>query len=91
VLRVTFHLGGDCETGTIDRRSVAEFVAAHWEGATILYGTGVWRGQVEETAVIIVYAETDARVDEFSDLLREHFRQEAVYTLVEEIPGGRAQ
>ena len=85
--RVTLHLGADNATGRIDRERVAEVVASYWGGATILWGTGVWQGGQEESAMILVY--TDAgrdQVKSFADLLQEEFKQEEVIFILEELP-----
>jgi len=84
--KLTVHLGADNVTGTVDYPAVAGFVAGNWEGATIIPGWGVYKGKVEQSAMMVVYTDAnDDEMDAFCEGLRKRFDQEAVYSVVEEI------
>jgi len=87
VLRITYHLGADNATGRVDLDEVLQVVSQHWEGATVAPCRGVYKGDVEESVMIVIYGShvSQERTVAFAELLAEHFGQEAVFYLTEEL------
>jgi hypothetical protein len=86
VYRVTIHLGADNRTGKVDHPALEEFVAEHWEGATITPARGLWQGHWEDAAVITLYTDAGSEaVDAFCEQLRLRFGQDEIYAVVEEL------
>jgi len=64
-----------------DRREHLERVVGSWfEGYTILRGTGIWKGQREDTTIIEIMAEENlkTRVDVLGVAIARELRQECV-------------
>ena len=59
-------------------REVIELVLDMLESATVVFGTGIWKGEVEPTAIVTV-ADTHGReVRKFAKMAKSYFQQETV-------------
>jgi hypothetical protein len=85
---LTYLLGSDGDTGQVDYEEVARVVSEHWSGATILRCTGVWEGEAEESALIVILHPFAARLDaeSFRNHLKTHFRQDEVLMIYLVLP-----
>ena len=67
--------------------NLSNIVARFFHGATILYGLGIWIGERESAAAILIYAPADAQplVAQLADAIVFENRQQAVYVSVQNV------
>lgn len=76
--------------GTPSHKYIEVVVLAHLEsfnikGATLVWSTGVWEGEKEESLIIELISVPNHLVLEFGRALRESFNQDSVLVTVSEI------
>jgi len=77
--QATFYIGADNETGKVDKAKIVELVSIYFAGSTIIPATGIWRGEVEESVVLIVgHDNTDDFLRVFARTLCEELGQYSV-------------
>lgn len=71
------YVGSDNTTGKLDMTRIQGIVLRMHDGATIHRASGIWRGKVEDSAIVTIYDETDKVIETVKCLKRE-LSQEAV-------------